>query len=305
MQLPEYSLYILNAVLFVLGSHCSQALATLPGSSGVSFSANNSGAARYEVPILIPPGTKAMQPDLSLVYTNRCDNGIIGIGWSLKGVPSIRRCPADLKTDEYYQGGIHHDVTDGYCLTSQRLIAVDGVYGDDGTEYRTEVESYTNSISRGYAHEDICTTSPKCFEVFTIDGKQYTYDNRLDSRTTPMWGITVHSWLLRRVEERWGNYYSITYSEEPETWHLPLRISYTSNLDISNGWWRDDRHILPDLFIDNIPAGGVVYGSFVDLNGDGLVDRVRAFRNPGGIDSIALFLNIGKPGATRQASCRI
>lgn len=158
LTLRQCSLFLVTAVLLSIVS--SPAMATLPGSTGGSLTVDNSGAARYEVPILVPPGTKGIEPELSLVYSGRGGNGTLGVGWSLKGLSSIDRCPAGLKTDKGYTGGVHHDATDDFCLGNQRLIAIAGVYGDEGTEYRTEVESYAKIISHGYSYDDIGTTAP-------------------------------------------------------------------------------------------------------------------------------------------------
>jgi hypothetical protein len=48
---------------------------------------------------------------------------------------------------------------DRFCLNCQRLVNVDGYYGADGTEYRTEIESFQRVIQHGapgaqYFHVD-------------------------------------------------------------------------------------------------------------------------------------------------------
>ena len=50
-----------------------------------------SGAATYSLPISIPPGTKAVMPSLSLIYSSQAGNGLLGIGWNITGLSAISR----------------------------------------------------------------------------------------------------------------------------------------------------------------------------------------------------------------------
>jgi hypothetical protein len=40
-------------------------------------------------------------------------------------------------------GGVNYDDNDRYCLDGQRLIAISGQNGKSGSEYRTEIETFS------------------------------------------------------------------------------------------------------------------------------------------------------------------
>lgn len=53
------------------------------------------------------------------------------------------RCPTDLYYDANTSGNdpFDYDNNDKICLNGQRLIAINGTYGANGTEYRTNFAS--------------------------------------------------------------------------------------------------------------------------------------------------------------------
>lgn len=83
------------------------------------------GATNYIVPIQLPPGINGMQPKISLKYSSRRGNGLIGIGWSLGGLSGITRCSTSIAVDGYIDG-VDYDDNDQFCLNGQRLIPVSG-----------------------------------------------------------------------------------------------------------------------------------------------------------------------------------
>jgi hypothetical protein len=197
---------------------------SLPGSFGVS----PSGAATYSVPISLPPGTAGMSPALSLEYSSQGPNGILGLGWSLAGLPSIGRCPRTLVQDNA-MGGINFDANDRFCLDGQRLTAISGAYGADGTQYRTEIESYSKVISRGTAG-----TGPEWFEVRTKSGQTLEFGNSADSRILAQGKTTARIWTVSKVSDTKGNYYKVTYVNDATNGQFyPSRIDYTGNSSAS------------------------------------------------------------------------
>jgi hypothetical protein len=68
--------------------------ALLEGRAIPITSVENSGAGVYRIPIVVPPGTNGVQPNLSLVYNSQSQqNGLLGIHWKLTGLSTIERCP--------------------------------------------------------------------------------------------------------------------------------------------------------------------------------------------------------------------
>ena len=112
---------------------------------------DGAGGLAYTVPIAIPPGTAGMVPTLSLAYSSQAGKSFVGVGWGVGGLSAIERCPSSKAVDGAV-GGVRLDSSDRFCLDGQRLVAINnGTYGADGTEYRTDVETFTKIISYGNA----------------------------------------------------------------------------------------------------------------------------------------------------------
>jgi Salmonella virulence plasmid 65kDa B protein len=143
------------------------ATGTMPGSWNVSAS----GAFEYSIPIDVPAGRANMAPSLSLRYSSRAGDGIVGVGWELSGaVSTITRCPKSLATEGKIIG-VKFDSSDHFCLDGQKLIGVVGGYGGDASEYRTETDSFALVQSKG-----VNPAGPDSFTVWTKDGRVLTYN---------------------------------------------------------------------------------------------------------------------------------
>jgi hypothetical protein len=201
-----------------------QAQTTVAGSTPGSFRVTESGAAEYRIPIRVPPGIAGMEPKLALVYNSQGGNGLLGVGWNLEGLSSIARCPRTLAQDGV-RGGVNYDWNDRYCLDGQRLVAISGSYGADGTEYRTERESFSKVISYGVAGN-----GPAWFKVWTKSGQILEYGNSLDSRIEAQGKPTVRAWAVNKVFDTKGNYFTLTYTEDSgDGDYRPARIDYSGN----------------------------------------------------------------------------
>ncbi len=189
-----------------------------------SFDVNSSGAATYNVPLQVSPGTAGMQPTLSLAYSSLSGNGIVGRGWQLAGVSSISRSSATLAQDGF-KDGVDFDSSDRFKLDGQRLVLVSGQYGTSGSEYRTESDSFRKVVAYGQQGH-----GPQRFKVWTKDGRILEYGHTGDSRVEASNNPSVVKWALNKVTDRKGNYLTIKYVENRAIGqHYPHRIDYTGN----------------------------------------------------------------------------
>jgi len=211
--------------IFLLSSiHFAHAATTVTGFTLGSFKVNETGAATYSIPIQVPPGTAGMEPKLSLNYNSQGGNGLLGMGWSLGGLSAITRCPKTMAQDGT-RGGINYDSNDRYCLDGQRLISISGTYGADGTEYRTERDSFAKIVSNGTAGN-----GPSWFKVWTKSGQIMEFGNTTDSKVEAQGIGTVRVYALNKISDTKGNYLTVTYTEDNANGdYYPTRIDYTGN----------------------------------------------------------------------------
>src|SRR6266700_1518309 len=211
------------SVTFLAGLAPQASLAqtvTLPG----QFAVGPTGAATYKIPIALPPGTAGMVPSLSLDYSSQGSNGLLGVGWSLAGLPSIGRCPRTI-TQDGAGGGINYDANDRFCMDGERLVAISGSYGADGTEYRTEIDSYNKIVSHGVAG-----TGPAWFEVHTKSGQIMELGHTTDSLVLAQGKATARNWALNKVSDTAGNYFTVSYTNDTTNGQAyPIEIDYTGN----------------------------------------------------------------------------
>ena len=252
------------------------------------FSVSDDGAAQYSVPLWVPAGRGAVTPQLSLSYSSRAGNGLLGVGWSLGGLSAISWCGRTIAQDGYTDGG-HFDGTDALCLDGDRLVPVSPPWSPV-REYRTERETFTRIIA--YETQD---NVPDFFKVFTKDGKILTFGGSTNSRVQP-YLLTASSnmaepslvrapgaprattaWALNKIEDRNGNAATVEYTRTEggarELWFVQLRpsqISYAPN--------RSVRFIYDEIRSDTIDgfAGGT------HTRTDGRMTRIEMRGGPAG-----------------------
>ena len=110
-------------------------------------------------------------------------------------------------------------------LRGRRLVAISGAYGADGTEYRTEVDSFARILSHGTAG-----TGPAWFEVHTKSGQAMEFGRTADSQILAQGKATARSWALNKISDSKANYFTVTYvNDNANGQAYPSRIDYTGN----------------------------------------------------------------------------
>ncbi len=193
------------------------------GTIGGVFNVSQTGAATYQIPIEVTPGTQGVQPNLSIVYNSQSGNGILGYGWNLSGISAITRAPQTIEQDGQVHG-IDLSYKDRFAIDGNRLAIVSGEYGKDGSVYYTEMESFVKVILHKTPHSHI--TGPTWFEVTTQDGKTIQYGKDYYSRF-----FLNHKsiyWKVSKIIDEKGNYMTFHY-EIVNGEHVIKEIRYTGN----------------------------------------------------------------------------
>ena len=200
------------------------------------FNVSATGAFTYTIPIAVPPGTAGMVPALSLDYSSQSGDGLEGLGWTLSGLPSIGRCPKTLAQDGVH-GSVNYNqnssTNDRFCLEGQRLVAISGSYGADGTVYRTEIEGFSKIISHGSSG-----LGPAYFEVHTKAGQimYFGWDEDSDNSsnnsrlTLSTTNLTARAWAVEKIKDTKGNFLIVKYTNDMTNGQAyPNEIDYTGN----------------------------------------------------------------------------
>lgn len=199
---------------------------TIAGEAGVS----PSGAATYTIPIETLPGVGGMVPQLSLVYNSQAGNGIMGWGWNLGGLSAVTRTHKTIYMDTTAKG-MQLNLNDGFALNGNRLMLTGGKYGEDGSRYSPENETFDTII----AHGNFGNTGPEWFEVKAKNGMRYTYGRDSISRLfynyqkDTIVKKAIIAWNLDSVIDLNGNYIRFIYQQDNLSSYLN-RIYYGGNL---------------------------------------------------------------------------
>ncbi len=185
----------------ILGTH--QPVTSLKG----SMSVGGDGSMTYSMPIDIPKGTAGMEPKVSLNYSSGAGNGIAGVGWSLSGFQSITRGPASLQKDGF-EGAVRFDGDDRFFFNGEKLVCVAGTYGQQNSEYRTEIDSFARITLKGGNQNN----TNSWWQVETKAGLIIQLGNSSSSKiVAPLYNAPI-SWDVSKVSDTNGNYYLVNWS---------------------------------------------------------------------------------------------
>ncbi|MHB8878535.1 MAG: FG-GAP repeat domain-containing protein [Myxococcaceae bacterium] len=244
--------------------HPTEAITVGLGDTPRTLSVSSDGEAQVEVPLWVPPGRAGVQPQLALGYGSRRGNGLLGVGWSLRGLSQITRCKRTSAQDGEPAPVSFLAVSRTFCLDGKRLVPVGTLSGNE--EFRPEGEPGTRVI----LVKDVAGQADY-FKVFTSDGRLRSYglssglgagsNSRLEGErvrfdiASPVGGFVTDavtrtttinerlSWALTAVQDRSGNYLTVKYqihsatapSGEVHVEQLPIEIAYTG-LDVPTPW---------------------------------------------------------------------
>ncbi|MCG8425510.1 MAG: toxin glutamine deamidase domain-containing protein [Proteobacteria bacterium] len=192
------------------------------------------GQAVYTIPLVVPAGTAGLTPSLALQYQSGAGLGLLGRGWRLTGLSQIARCPRSfVHSASGFPEAIADASSDQLCLDGAPLVAVSGVYGQSGTEYRTEAESFSRIVSAGSS-----ALGPDGFEVRTRDGRILRYGFRDDAREAADNGIR-RQWMLAEISDRNGNLIEMSYARECRSDDWIVDCTFKAPSEIRYGIYRD------------------------------------------------------------------
>ncbi len=191
------------------------------GSIAGSMAVAPSGAATYSIPIKIAPGTKGIQPNISVNYSSQSGNGVMGIGWNLSGISTITRASKTMVQDGEVKS-VTLTSADRFALNGNRLAKTSGTYGADGAKYKTEMESFVTVIS----HNENSNEGPEWFEVKNSNGVTMEYGRGFNSCFT-LDSKNIY-WKVSKIIDHLGNYMTFHYRLEGRQ-HILEEIKYTGN----------------------------------------------------------------------------
>jgi len=183
------------------------------GSLAGSFSVTQDGAATYSIPFALPPGRAGMTPGLGLNYSSDSGNGLVGMGFSITGLSSIHRCPANLAVHNYIKEVDYEN--DELCLDGKPLRKVGNAQaGYSPNEFRTFPDSFLKIVGH-------FGSNPNQFSWFEVRDRSgmihfYGWDGQNpETGARPLASNgNVQRWQIYRSSDRFGNSINFTYEQQ-------------------------------------------------------------------------------------------
>ncbi len=277
----RYGVILLFTLCLLAAHQAGASIGRTPGAASVS----HDGEAGYTIPLAMPAGTNGMTPTLSLDYRHRTQGGLMGVGWSIGGLSQIALCPRTIVQDGV-ASPLNLSSQDRFCLDGQRLVLASGItYGEDGAEYRTEIESFARIRSVGGGG-----IGPWRFVVEAADGRIFEYgataDSRIDGKGAGSPSNHARVWALNRIRDRSGNVIDYTYAEDLSNGSFRIAsIRYNSNPaagvasshQVAFTYQNRPNSEIDTDYVAGTPIRQVVRLSRIDVNYNGAVLRRYEF----------------------------
>lgn len=222
----------------------------LPGSLTGDFQVTNSGAATYNIPIQVSPGTAGMQPALSISYSSQSSQTSLGRGWSISGLSSISRGGRNLQDDGMISGVTFTEL-DSLFLDGQKLIPVKSI-SPNKTEYRTLINNYSKITATNNGN------GPASFVVNTKAGLTMEYGT--SSSNVLLGNDRVLIWLCNRILDSFGNYIDFEYTFNGFGSYEVSEIKYTGNINTGLKTYASVKFEYADLIDDYAPEEKYLLG---------------------------------------------
>ncbi len=232
------------------------------------FDVTQAGQVSYVIPIDVPLGTGGISPQLSIVYNSLAKDGLFGSGFDLSGLSMVNRAPSNVHLDGM-AGYVNFTSSDKFMLDGQRLILLKTI-SNASREYRTENNNFSKIIANG---TDVA--NPTSFIVYTKSGLTYEYGSNTSQLTRSATDSKVLFWLLRKVTDKKGNYYTISYGRDDtngEYW--PTRMDYTGN-DIALPKLTSYASVRFDYTYNSYPSDSYIYG--MKVRKSRIINRINIY----------------------------
>ncbi|HIK85696.1 MAG TPA: hypothetical protein EYG08_11340 [Myxococcales bacterium] len=202
-------------LVFLLWSVAAAQAMLVPGDTTPMDPAvdKNTGAARFSIPIQVPPGPGGLAPDLSLRYSSHRSDGPYGVGWGLD-LGEIG-CSQRFGVPDYAFAACEKFELNGQLLTR------------DGASnfYHSFVETFQKIEY---------LAGPKIWEVTDPNGTIARFGVNGDARVLS--GEEIARWLLSEIHDPFGNTIFITYDDTTDTGtRYPAKITYGANATKQSG----------------------------------------------------------------------
>ena len=219
-QAPDSFKYDLTDTSFIPDITAPDFVAITQGGANV-----RNGAANYSLPIVVPPAVNNLGPNIGFNYSSRLGNGVMGMGWQVSGFSSIYRCKPGRETygSEATGASKKYETSDRLCFDGTPLLlsasenapASDANYWAENAEYQTEIANFSKIVasgSQGNGHES--------FVVWLKNGNKLYFGDESDGQNSRIKqpGLNkneIKRWALDKVEDSYGNLYTIHYEQDP------------------------------------------------------------------------------------------